>query len=405
MLQRLFPTAPDRVAVSGLFFLNGFIAGSWSPKIPEFSQRLGLGESLLGWLLVAFGVGAMLAMPITGFGMGRLGSRRMALWPAAGACWVLLALTLVPTAITAALVLLASGAVLGMMDVAMNANAVAVERRLARPILSSCHGYWSLGTMVGALSGAWLLVHAGLLWHALIVTAVTSVILIHVWPFVLADPHAQASEVPDNESGDAKRQVCTPHRPAWRTLLASPLPYLLGVVALFSMVPEGAIFEWSNFYLRQSFAADPQKAALGFVAFAAAMSTVRFMGDFVRERLGAVLTLRLSAALALGGLGLASLAPGAWVAILGFGLTGVGLANLVPLAFAASENLPGLPQGLGLSIVGFAAYGGLLAAPPLIGMIGEHAGFAPVFLGLTVFMALVLALGGLARYADTHKEG
>ena len=168
------------------------------------------------------------------------------------------------------------------------------------------------------------------------------------------------------------------------------------------MVPEGAIFEWSNFYLRQAFNSGPQQAALGFVAFAAAMSAVRFLGDYVRARRGGVLTLRLSAVLALGGLGLASWAPEACLAIVGFGLTGIGLANLVPLAFAASENLPGLPQGLGLSIVGFAAYGGLLAAPPLIGMIGEHAGFAPVFLGLTGFMALVLALGGLARYADAH---
>lgn len=402
MLRRLSPSAPDRVAVSGLFFLNGFIAGSWSPKIPEFSHRLGLGEGLLGWLLVAFGVGAMLAMPITGFGMGRLGSRRMALWPAALACWVLLALTLVPSALGAALVLLASGAVLGMMDVAMNANAVAVERRLARPILSSCHGFWSLGTMIGALSGAWLLVHAGLIWHALIVGAVTSVIVLNAWPFVLVDPKAQASQTDSEpaslESGPA------PTKRGLRSLVASPLPYLLGVVALFSMVPEGAIFEWSNFYLRQTFAAEPQQAALGFVAFAAAMSAVRFLGDYVRDRLGAVRTLRLSAVMALGGLGLASMAPQAWLAILGFGLTGIGLANLVPLAFAASENLPGLPQGLGLSIVGFAAYGGLLAAPPLIGMIGEQSGFAPVFLGLTVFMALVLALGGLARYADAHDR-
>jgi MFS family permease len=401
MLRRLSPSAPDRIAVSGLFFLNGFVAGSWSPKIPEFSHRLGLGEGLLGWLLVAFGVGAMLAMPMTGFGMGRMGSRRMALWPAAFACWVLLALTLVPTPLVAALVLLISGAVLGMMDVAMNANAVAVERRLARPILSSCHGFWSLGTMIGALSGAWLLVHAGLLWHALIVGAVTSVILLNVWPFVLVDPKAEAVHALEEQTGHAAPSKPVAQR-GWRALIASPLPYLLGVVALFSMVPEGAIFEWSNFYLRQAFSAEPQTAALGFVGFAAAMAALRFLGDAVRTRLGGVRTLRLSAALALGGLGLASLAPNAWLAILGFGLTGIGLANLVPLAFAASENLPGLPQGLGLSIVGFAAYGGLLAAPPLIGMIGEQAGFAPVFLGLTVFMALVLLLGGLARYADSQ---
>ncbi len=399
-MLRLIPfSSPDRIAVSGLFFLNGFIAGSWSPKIPEFSHRLGLGESLLGWLLVAFGVGAMVAMPFTGLGISRLGSRRMALWPAVLACWVLLALTLSPSALVAAPILFLTGMILGTMDVAMNANAVAVERRLARPILSSCHGFWSLGTMSGALIGAWMITQTGLLIHALAVGAATTVILLNVWRFVLADPHGEAAEA--RETGSS----AVPDKPrSLRGLLTSPLPYLLGVVALFAMVPEGAIFEWSNFYLRQDFGSSAEVAALGFVALSAAMASVRFLGDYVRDRLGAVATLRVSALLALAGLALASTASQAWLAVLGFGLTGIGLANLVPLAFAASENLPGLPQGLGLSIVGFAAYGGLLAAPPLIGMIGEHFGFAPVFMGLTAFMAVVVALSNLARYADSHKK-
>ncbi len=396
-MMRLLPfSSPDRLAVSGLFFLNGFIAGSWSPKIPEFAHRLGIQESLLGWLLVAFGVGAMVAMPITGLGISRLGSRRMALWPAVLACWMLLALTLSPAVIVAAPVLFLTGIVLGTMDVAMNANAVAVERRLGRPILSSCHGFWSLGTMTGALIGAWMIAQTGLLLHALAVGAVTTIILLNAWRFVLVDPHGEAGAAEQTESESKSTSL--------KGLLSSPLPYLLGLVALFAMVPEGAIFEWSNFYLRQSYASSAEVAALGFVALSAAMASVRFLGDFVRNKLGAVATLRLSALLALVGLALASTAPVAWLAILGFGLTGIGLANLVPLAFAASENLPGLPQGLGLSIVGFAAYGGLLAAPPLIGMIGEHLGFGPVFMGLTAFMAVVLALASLARYADSHKQ-
>ena len=48
----------------------------------------------------------------------------------------------------AALALLGIGT--GSLDVAMNADAVLVEARYGRPIMSSCHGMFSLGGLAGA---------------------------------------------------------------------------------------------------------------------------------------------------------------------------------------------------------------------------------------------------------------
>jgi hypothetical protein len=61
----MFPAT--RIAVSLLFLVNGFTVGSWAPMIPEFKARLGLSETTLGLMIVAFGVGSLVAMPLASF--------------------------------------------------------------------------------------------------------------------------------------------------------------------------------------------------------------------------------------------------------------------------------------------------------------------------------------------------
>ena len=127
---------------------------------------------------------------------------------------------------------------------------------------------------------------------------------------------------------------------------------------------------------------------------------MRFLGDFVRDRFGAVKTFRVSALLAMAGLGLAGAATSAEMAIFGFAVAGLGFANTIPIAFSAAGNLPGLPQGLAISMLTFMGYSGILFAPSIIGFIAEHTGFALIYLALPVFVVLPLVFSGLMRHAD-----
>jgi fucose permease len=184
----------------------------------------------------------------------------------------------------------------------------------------------------------------------------------------------------------------------------SLLPLLVGIVALFSMIPEGAVLDWSALYLRQELGASVETAGLAFAAFSATMAVMRFSGDPIRDRLGAVLTLRVSTLVAAMGMLVAAWAGGVAGASLGFAMAGLGIANMVPIAFSAAGNLPGLAPGIGISVVSFMGYSGLLFAPSLIGFVAKHTGLGPIFTALPLLYIVVLGLSGLARHADAAER-
>jgi MFS family permease len=382
---RAFPAS--RLAVSLLFLLNGFIVGSWAPKIPEFAAFHGLSEGQLGLMIVGFGIGSLLAMPMVGALIAREGSRRIVRHLAALTAFSLLAITLAPDIPFAAITVILLGATAGGMDVAMNANAVAVERSMSRAIMSSCHGFWSLGGLIGASAGGWLIGKLGVMNHVFLVTIVACAMVVTAWNIVFND------EAPPHED-----------KPTVRLPMVA-FPWLVGLVALFSMIPEGAVMDWGALYLRQELGGTVTQSGFVFGAFSATMAIMRFAGDGVRDRLGAVLTMRICAIIAFIGMIMAGLAPSPWFVIAGFAIAGIGISNLVPIAFSAGGNLPGLPPGIGLSVVTFMGYSGALFAPTTLGFIAEHTGFAAIFTALPFLLVVVLALSSLARYADMdHRE-
>lgn len=380
LTTELFPRA--RIAVALLFLLNGFIMGSWAPKIPEFAARLELSESHLGLMLLAFGIGSLVMMPIAGAQIARFGSSGVVKLSGLLFLPTLLGVTFGHSIPAAVFAIFLFGGLTGAMDVAMNANAVEVERRMRRSIMSSCHAFWSLGGLFGAASGGYLIHAVGGPTHALIATSLAAVLFLIAWPMILGD----RPQVQESRTGSR--------------LPMSPLPWLIGLVALFSMIPEGGILDWGAIYLRRELGADVAQSGLGFAAFSLTMAAMRFAGDWVRDRFGAVRTLRACTLFSMAGMLLAGLAPNATVAMIGFALAGVGISNMVPIAFSAGGNIPGLAPGIGLSVVTTMGYSGILFAPSLIGFIAEHTSLAAVYTGLAGLNLVVLALAGLARYAD-----
>ena len=371
-----------RAAVSALFFANGLVVGSWAPKLPAMMARLGISESVAGLLVLALGIGSVCLMPVFGGLVARRGSAHAAKLAAVLFTPSLIWISLAPNVWAVALTVLAFGGLVGGMDVAMNANAVAVERARRRAIMSSCHGFWSLGGLAGAGAGGAVIQAVGETAHAVIVSAIVAVILTLAFPRLLGDSPA----------GEHKHQ---PLR-----LPRTPLPYLIGVMALACMIPEGAILDWAAVYLQREMGASLAVAGWGFGACAGTMAVMRFLGDGIRRRYGAVRTLRVSAVIAMAGLAVAALAPTPPVALVGFGLAGIGIANLVPIAFSAAGNVPGLAQGIGLSVVTTMGYSGILLAPGSIGFLAEQTSFAVIYGGLSLLLLVPLLMSRLARTAD-----
>lgn len=382
-LSRAPMITKERIAVALLFLANGYIFGGWAPKIPEFAARLGLDSAGMGLMILVFGIGSLSMMPVAGALSAQRGSGAVVRIFALAFIPALLIIALVPNVVTAVIVMFYFGGTMAAMDVAMNANAVAVEKFMRRAIMSSCHAFWSLGGLIGAASGGFLIAQFGSTVHALVSTVVAAGLIAVAWPSVIADKF-------HHPSGEKQKL----------TLPRNPLPWLVGVMALFSMVPEGAIIDWSAYHMRQDLGASVTLAGFGFAAFSFSMAVMRFAGDLVRDRFGAVRTLRVCTVIAIIGMLIVGFSTDPYVSLVGFAICGIGISNMVPIAFSMAGNMPGVNPSVGLSIATTLGYSGMLVAPSLIGFVASHSGFGVVFIALPVLLLVVLAFSSLARYAD-----
>ena len=363
------PTA-SRCAVSALFFVNGAILASWVPYVPMVKQRLGIGDGLLGVVLLFMAIGALGALPFAGTLVGRLGSRTVSVGAGLGLCLSLPLPVLAPTPFLAALALLFFGAFNSTLDVAMNAQAVEVEQRRGRALMSSFHAMFSVGGLAGALLSS-VIAAAG----------------------VRATDHIFAAALLGSVAILIARSALIAVAPSPSPVFVRPTRGLLGlgVLALCALMAEGAIGDWSAVYLMDSRGASQSVAAAGFAAFSLAMAGGRFAGDHVARRLGAACLLRLSGALAAGGLLLALIVKEPVIAIAGFGLVGLGVANLIPVIFSAAGRAYAVAPGHGLAAVATTGYVGFLAGPPAIGLAAEVAGL-PAALGIVALACAAVAI-------------
>jgi len=374
----------NRWSVSALFATNGFLMGAWAPQIPLLLTRHQITETILGLLILCLGLGAVGAMLFAGRLISSYGSRRVAVVFAWCAVPSLALVVAAPNLWILAPFMALMGAVIGCMDVAMNANAVLLERRMGRAIMSSSHGFWSLGGFVGGAAGSYVIAHFGPYVQVAIATGIAGALVAWAMTGLLHDtPEPRVKDAP-------KHALITRDLGLW----------ILGAMALFSMIPEGAVLDWAAIYMAKELGAPMLQLGLGFAFFAGTMAIMRFAGDLVRNRFGAVKTLRISGILGGIGLLLAGIAPDGIVAIVGFAIAGLGVANMIPILFSAAGNWPGLPQGVGISTVTMVGYAGILIAPSAIGFTADHIGFRVTYVSLALILGLVAAMANRAAAAD-----
>lgn len=363
-----------RVATSAVFAAHGAVTGTFAARVPWIADHVGLGPGGLGIALLMPGVGALLAMPLSGRLVHRCNLRSlvrvlMLAWVAA------LMLPSLPTSLwllCAALVIY--GATAGLADVAMNAHAVLVEERYGRSVMSGFHGWWSVGGLGGS-AVAVIAAREGLgapAHFAITVAALAVVVLVAALWIV---PHRPAPSLEEP--------------PAFALPSKAVLP--IGLIGLCAVFAEGASLDWAAVYVRDLLNHPAATAAATVSIFSVCMAIARFGGDRVVRKLGPVKTVRISGALATAGALLIVLFDHVVLVIAGFGLLGIGIAVVVPLVFAAAGRSSEHP---GRSIAGVAgiAYGSGLIAPGIIGGIA-HVSSLTVSFAVIVGLMVVMTLG------------
>ncbi|HEY3107695.1 MAG TPA: MFS transporter, partial [Chloroflexota bacterium] len=361
-----------RLAVLIVFLLHGLGTGMWIARIPAVQERLGLGVGALGLALLGAGIGTLVAMIPAGALVARHGSRAMVRWtalPAAGSLALLGAAGDGPTLFVA---LVVWGAGNSALDVAMNAQGSALERRLGRPIMSSLHGLWSLGNMTGAAIGAFLAAAGvGVQFH-----------LLAAAPVLLAALLLAAGRLAAGDGGQGGAALVRPRG----ALLA------LAVVAFCAVTVEGAMFDWAGVYLRRVLDAPEATAASAASFFSAAMAAGRLGGDQLTARLPALSLARACALLAALGIAAIVLAPAPPLVFGGLVAVGLGLSVLVPLAFGAAGRSADMPAGAAIAAVATMSYFGFLVGPPTIGLVAERITLRGALSLLLALLAVIVLL-------------
>lgn len=361
--------APARLATRVLFLVAGFGYSCWAPLIPLTKARLGLDEHVLGLMLLCIGVGSILAMALTGALAVRHGTRPLLIVSGFGFAAALAALPLADSVPALGLNLLAFGATLGALDVAMNMHAVEVEKRAGVALMSGFHALFSVGGFAGsAVMTVLLSQQLAALPATVLCGAVMVLAMLLAAPRILRD---------GARSGG--------------TMFALPRGVVLGIALLtcITFLVEGALLDWGALLLTEQGLFAVEQAGSGYIVFSIAMTLARFSGDYVATRLGDQRTLLGGGVLALAGFAVLLTAATGLVALAGFGLIGLGCANIVPVLFRRAANQQVMPAGLAIAAISTTAYAGILVGPACIGFIAKLVGLPLAFWLLAALLACV----------------
>ena len=355
------------------FFVLGAMFATWGVHVPTVKGHYGLGEQALAIAMLAGGVGALAALAQAGRVVGRWGPGSVSGAMGVLCCASVACLLVWPAYAALLAVMLVFGISGSLMDVAINTEATEIERLAGKPLMSGFHGMFSLGGMAGAGLGSvapalGLSPQGHLLWA----TGLCALAALVASRAMLPVPEKAHEE---------KHPLSLPRGPL----------LLLGVLASMGLIAEGAMYDWSVLFMKQERASTASTAALAYASFSGAMAAGRFGGDWVRARVKAPQLMRASGVLAAVGMALALAVPSPAVALVGFALVGLGLSNVVPVLFSAAGQVPGVSPAHGIAAVSSVGYLGMMAGPPLIGLIAEHASLAAGLVVVVVFAVFMAA--------------
>ena len=334
-----------RWAVAALFFFYGLCFASWASRIPSIQQNLGLSESALGGVLFALPVGLFISLPLSGWLIAKIGSRKVIILSGLLYALLLLGIGFSSDIIQLVVSLFFFGFCGNMLNISANTQAVGVEDLYQRPIMASFHGMWSLAGLSGAAIGTFMIA-SGVLprYHYVYISAFSFITLLTCHRYLLNQDLNQDEDRPIFSMPD-------------KSILS------LGVIAFCSMMCEGAMFDWSGVYFKKVVEVEKSWIGAGYTAFMFTMAGTRFFADALTHRLGLKRVLQVSGSFTALGLLVAVLFPALPTAIVGFLLVGMGVSSVVPLVYSAVGKNKKLSPGVALAAVSTLGFFGLLLGP------------------------------------------
>jgi MFS family permease len=371
---------PRRLAaIYAVFFIEGFVLGSWIPRIPAVKDLFGLSATQLGIALFALAFGTLAAFIFGGPRIRKWGLKATCRWSLFAWCVAIAIVPWIPDYTLLLIWLVLAGISIGLCEIGMNASAHLYENDTGRRVMSKSHGFWSLGSLFGALIGAgFASIDVDVATHfafVLSLCAVASVIIAKPLP----------------AGGGSEAEGATFSLPNRELVALCLMP--IGI-----MLVEGAFIDWSALFVQDVLLGSPLAIGAIYAAFSTVMAVTRLYGDTLIERYGPPLVARVSAASAVVGMALFAAAPNVPVAFLGALFSGLGVAIFYPLTMSEAAKRPGdaTDNVAAMSLFAFTSF---MLGPPILG------GLADLF-GLRLALALLvpLAMVSLWLTRELHRE-
>lgn len=396
-----------RWAVLCFFLAQGLCFSSWASRIPDIKEIFEVNYAFY-WGLVLFliPVGKFVAIPLAGYLVSKLGSRIMVQVSVTGYALSLLAIGMSHTIYMLGVCLFCFGVCWNLCDISLNTQGIGIERLYGRTIMASFHGGWSLAACVGALIGFIMIVSdVSPLWHFTLIAALIFCIVFFGRSYLQDDTVAEATPATPEEDQTMKET------PALLSFIRKPEMLLiqLGVVGLFALIVESAMFDWSGVYF-ESVLQVPKSLQIGFLVFMVMMTVGRFLTNWAYRRLGKQRVLQLAGAFIFLGFSISAFGGGSFESLgvkvavnsAGFMLVGLGISCMVPTIYSLVGAKSKTPVGIALTILSSISFIGSLIAPLLIGAISQafHLRYAYMVVGVLGLCILLMT-----TFCEAFKTG
>jgi MFS family permease len=357
----------QRFFLSVFFFLSGFCFSSWASRIPTIKANFDLNDAELGTVLLFMPVSSLIGLPISGWLVSHFESRKPLL-----AGFIAQALAIVSVGFSTNIVLLIVSLCLfsfsmRILGIAMNTQAVTLQKQFNRRINGSFHGLWSTGGIAGVgLSTIMVTLQANMRIHFIIVSTLIITASLYAHQFLLRNDQSTSG----NKFG-----------------LSKPDPYIvyLGLMIFLASICEGGMFDWSGIFFRE--VVQEEIFTLGYLILMICMAMSRFVSDRIVERIGMPKTFSMSAAFIFFGICTAIIFPTFWPTSIGFCFVGFGTAAIVPMTFTLASTSKKYSPGLAISIIASYGIAGTFIGPPLIGYVSHALNLRVAF--------IIFALAGI----------
>lgn len=369
----------SRIAISSYFYFLGFIFSSWASRIPQVKDRFQLNEAELGAVLFMLPLGALAALPFSGWLVHKLSSKWMSIASALIYTVLLYMIASATSIFSLSVVLFGFGLIGNFGNISMNTQGISIQHQINKPILSSLHAMWSIGAFSAAAVSGWTMrMGYSTSLHFLIVSLIAAFIII-IGSFHL---------IPDEGLGDETSKVF---------VLPNRKLVLLGIICFCVAMSEGAMADWSSLYYRQIIHQLNTISTTGYTAFAMCMAAGRLAGDRLVQLFKHETVLKANGILILVGMIFSLSLDHPITVMIGFALVGFGVSSVIPIVYMLAAKSKDMAPSAALSAVSSVGFTGFLIGPPLIGFIAHEVGLRIALIIVALLGAMIFLLSKKVR--------